>query len=330
MARHGIRFAGFGSYVPDRVLTNADLEKMVDTSDEWIVTRTGIRERHIAADDQPTSELALNAALEALEDARVRPEELDIIFVATFTGDFRMPNTACILQNKLGAPRAACYSVEAACTGFLYSLEAAAAMMRSSGHYRKALIVGAEKISTVVDFEDRSTCVLFGDGAGAVVLEQIDAGEDAMLASAIGADGRYADLLQVPAGGSAMPITHEVLDQGLHFLRMSGRETFRAAVNAMTDTAQQVLDEAGVAVEDIRWLVAHQANTRIIQAVGKKLGIDPANVFINLDRYGNTSAASIPLALNDLKREGKLTVGDLVLMVAFGGGLTFGSVLFRV
>jgi 3-oxoacyl-[acyl-carrier-protein] synthase-3 len=311
------------------VLTNADLEKMVDTSNEWIVTRTGIRERRIAEDGQATSDLACAAARRALEDAGVQAEELDAIFVATFTPDHPMPNTACFVQQKLGALKAACFSLEAACTGFLYSLEAAAGIMRS-GKYRKVLVVGAEKLTTVMDFADRNTCVLFGDGAGAVVLEQVPPEEDAMLASAVGADGRFAHLLEVPAGGSARPMDQEALDKRLNYVRMEGREVFKAAVNAMTETAEGVIAEAQVGIDQVEWLVAHQANTRIIHAVGKKLGIPQERVFMNLDKYGNTSAASIPLALDDLYRSGGLKKGDLVLLVAFGGGLTFGSVLFRV
>ncbi|MDT8389073.1 MAG: beta-ketoacyl-ACP synthase III [Lentisphaeria bacterium] len=329
MTLHGIRFAGFGSYAPEKVLTNADLEKIVDTSDEWIVTRTGIRERHIAAENEATSDLAYQASVRALEDAGFAAEDLDAIFVATFTPDYRMPNTACFLQEKLGAPHAACFSLEAACTGFLYSLEAAAGMMRSAS-YRKVLVVGAEKLTTVMDFSDRNTCVLFGDGAGAVVLEQVPAQDECLLSSTVGADGSSAHLLQVPAGGSVTPTTKEALDKGLQFIRMEGREVFKKAVNAMTGAANKVLDEAGVTADDVTWLVPHQANTRIIQGVGKKLNIPEERVFINLDKYGNTSAASIPLALDEMYRDGKMGKGDLILLVAFGGGLTYGATLFRV
>lgn len=302
---------------------------MVDTSDEWIVTRTGIRERRVASADQATSDLACEAARAAMASAGCTAEELDAIFVATFTPDHQMPNTACFVQQKLGAIHAACFAIEAACTGFLYSLEAAAGIMRS-GKYRKILVVGAEKLTSVLNFADRNTCVLFGDGAGAVILEQVAAAEDALLASAVGADGRFAHLLQVPGGGSAHPLDHAALDAGRQFVHMEGREVFKAAVNAMSETAEKVMSEAGVTIDQVAWLVAHQANTRIIQAVGKRLDIPNERVFINLDKYGNTSAASIPLALDDLYRSGNLNPGDLVLMVAFGGGLTFGSALFRV
>lgn len=329
MTLHGIRFAGFGSYAPEKILTNADLEKMVDTSDEWIVSRTGIRERHIAAEGEATSDLAYHASLRALDDAGFAAEDLDAIFVATFTPDHRMPNTACFLQEKLGASHAACFSLEAACTGFLYSLEAAAGMMRSAS-YRKVLVVGAEKLTTVMDFSDRNTCVLFGDGAGAVVLEQVPAEEECLLSSTVGADGSSAHLLQVPSGGSVLPTTKKTLDDGLHFIRMEGREVFKKAVNAMADAANKVLDEAGVTNDDVTWLVPHQANTRIIQGVGKKLNIPEERVFINLDKYGNTSAASIPLALDEMYRDKKMKKGDLILLVAFGGGLTYGATLFRV
>lgn len=329
MTLHGIRFAGFGSYVPDRVLTNFDLEKMVDTSDEWIVTRTGIRERHIAADDETTSDMACRAAEGALQSGGIKPEDLDAIFVATFTPDHVMPNTACFVQDKLGAHNAACFALEAACTGFLYALEAAAGIMRT-GLYRNVLVIGAEKLSTMMDFKDRNTCVLFGDGAGAVVLKATPAEEDALLATALGAKGQFAHLLQVPAGGSARPIDYAALDERLNYIRMEGREVFKAAVTVMSETAEKVMADAGVSIANVKWLVAHQANTRIIQAVGKKLGIPTERVFINLDKYGNTSAASIPLALDDLYRGDQFQTGDLVLLVAFGGGLTFGSALFRV
>jgi len=328
MRRYGITVAGTGAYVPARILTNHDLEKMVETSDEWIRTRTGIRERHIAAPDEPCSALGAEAARRALAAARLKPEDLDLIVVATFTGDQPFPNTACFIQKRLGAHNAACFSLEAACSGFLYGLELTANLLRSGG-YRHALLVGSEKISSLVDWEDRNTCVLFGDGAGAVVLKQVPAEQDALIAVKLGADGQYSDLLQAPAGGSAMPVTHEVLDKRLNFIKMEGREVFKLAVNAMVDASQEVLKKAGVTIDEVRWLIPHQANLRIISSVGKYLGVPEDKVYVNVQNYGNTSAASIPLALDELVRAGKVDRGDLVLLTAFGAGLTWGSILLR-
>ncbi len=328
MERYGITIAGTGSYAPERVLTNHDLEQMVETSDEWIQTRTGIRERHIAGPDQATSDLAAEAARRALENAGVAADDLDLIIVATLSPDNPFPNTACHVQRKLAAPNAACFSLEAACSGFLYALEVGSSMLRGGG-YRNALIVGAEKMSTYVDWEDRNTCVLFGDGAGAVVLKRVEADLDSLLACHLGADGRFTDLLHVPAGGSAMPLTAERLDDRLQYIKMNGREIFKLAVNAMVEACGTVLDKAGIGIDQIRWLVPHQANTRIIQAVGKRLNIAEERVFMNLSRYGNTSAATIPLCLDEIARNGQVQSGDYVLLTAFGGGLTWGSLLLR-
>jgi 3-oxoacyl-[acyl-carrier-protein] synthase-3 len=301
---------------------------MVDTSDEWILTRTGIRERHIAADDEPTSALATKAAERALEAAGLDAAELDLIVVATLTGDHVFPNTACYVQKRLNAHGSACFGLEAACSGFLYGLEIISSLIRTGVH-QNALLIGAEKLSFLTDWTDRATCVLFGDGAGAAVLQRTTPDKDAFLASKLGADGEYTDLLYAPAGGSAMPITHERLDQGLHYIKMQGREVFKLAVNGMVSAATDVLAEAGLTGHDLRWLIPHQANTRIIQAVGERLEVPQDKVFINLDRYGNTSAATIPIALDEIVRGGLVEHGDAVLMVAFGGGLTWGASLIR-
>lgn len=328
MERYGVKIAGTGSYVPSKVLTNADLEKMVETSDEWIRTRTGIEERHIAAADEPCSALAEKASLRALEAAGMQPEGIDIIIVATFTGDNVFPNAGCFLQKRIGAVNAACFSMEAACSGFVYAMTVASGLLRSGG-FRSALVVGSEKISCMVDWTDRNTCVLFGDGAGAVVLKRVPAKQDSMRASKLGADGRYTDLLQSPAGGSAMPITPEIMEKKLHFLKMEGREVFKLAVNAMVGASQDVLRQEGIGIDQVRWVIPHQANLRIISSVGKYLGIPDEKVYINVQRYGNTSAASIPLALDELVRSGQVKEGDYLVLTAFGGGLTWGSLLLR-
>jgi len=328
MADYGIRIAGTGAYAPERVLTNEDLERMVDTSDEWITTRTGIKERRIAADDESTSDMAAKAAARALEAAGIGPHDVDMILVATFSPDHLFPNTACRVQEKLGAEGCACFDLEAACSGFLYGFGAVGAMIRT-GMCRRALVIGAEKISTHVDWTDRATCVLFGDGAGAVVLEQTSPEDDRFLACSLGADGRYGDLLIIPAGGTAIPITRERLEQRLNTIHMQGREAFKLAVGAMVGAARDAVAKAGIDIADVRWLIPHQANTRIINAVGQRLGIPSERVYVNIDRYGNTSAASIPLALDEIARNGLVQPGENLVMVAFGSGLTWGAVAVR-
>jgi len=328
MGHYGVAIAGTGAYGPSRVLTNHDLERMVDTSDEWIRTRTGIRERRIAADDEPTSALAYKAAQRALETSGADAEEVDLIIVATLSPDTLFPNTSCYVQHRLGAVNAACFSLEAACSGFLYGLNVGADMIRS-GSVRNALIVAAEKLSAVVDWTDRSTCVLFGDGAGAVLLRRSPPDKDTLLAARLGADGAYTGLLTIPAGGTAMPLTQELLEQKMNCIKMSGREVFKLAVNAMVEASESTLEQAGVTIDQVRWLVPHQANTRIITAVGKRLGIDEDRVYTNLDRYGNTSAASIPIALDELVRRNGVAPGDYLLLTAFGGGLTWAAVVLQ-
>lgn len=328
MERYGVAVAATGSYVPARVLTNHDLEKMVDTSDEWIRSRTGIRERHVAAADEPCSALAAEAARRALATAGMQATDIDLLLVATFTGDHPFPNAACFVQKQIGATHAACFSLEAACSGFVYGFEVAANLLRSGG-YRAALLIGAEKITAFTDWQDRNTCVLFGDGAGAVVLKRVPAREDCLVASRLGADGRYTDLLHIPAGGSARPVTAEEVAARQIFIKMEGREVFKLAVNAMVGACEDVLHKAGIAIEQVRWLVPHQANLRIISSVGKYLGMPDEKVYVNLDRFGNTSAASIPLALDELVRGGQVQRGDYLLFTAFGGGLTWGALLVR-
>lgn len=328
MAEYGVEIVATGAYVPSRVLTNHELAEMVETSDEWITARTGIRERHIAAPEETTSDMAAVASQRALAEAGLAASELDLIIVATMTPDRPLPNTGCFLQRRLGAPGAVSFSLEAACSGFLYALEVGANMIRH-GSYRTALVVAAEKLSSVTDWSDRTTCVLFGDGAGVVILRRVPRARDALLASHLGADGTYAELLTIPAGGTEQPLTKELLEARRNCIRMSGREVFKLAVNAMVDSSERVLRQAGLSVADVRWLVPHQANTRIIHAVGKRLGIPNARVFINLDRYGNTSAATIPIALDEIVRSAAVVAGDTLLLTAFGGGLTWGAMVLR-
>ncbi len=328
MSSYGVTIAGTGSYVPARVLTNAELETMVDTTDEWIRTRTGIEERHIGRPDEPCSAIACEAAKRAVDAAKLKPEELDLILVATFTGDNIFPNTGCYLQQRLGAVNAACFAIEVACSGFVYGLEVAANMVRSGG-YRQVLVVGAEKISSLVDWSDRNTCVLFGDGAGAVVLQRAPAGQDCLLAVKLGSDGRYTELLHTPAGGSRRPLTPELVAQRANCIKMEGREIFKLAVNAMCDASRAALAQAGVTADQLRWVIPHQANLRIISSVGKYLGVPEHKVYVNINRFGNTSAASIPLALDELVRAGQVQSGDLLLLTAFGGGLTWGAAVLR-
>jgi 3-oxoacyl-[acyl-carrier-protein] synthase-3 len=324
-----IKIAGTGSYTPSRVLTNFDLEKMVETSDQWISERTGIKERRLAAPGEPTSELALKASLRAVEMAGIKPADIDVIIVATITPDKIFPSTACILQTKLGASNAFCFDLEAACSGLLYSLEVAFSMMKSHSKYKTFLVIGAEKLSHLVDWKDRSTCVLFGDGASAVVLRKTEDGDDSIIDSILCSNGAYGDILHVPAGGTALPTSPETLEQRLHYLKMGGQEVFKLAVTGMVDTCKTVLRNNAVEPSAVRWLVPHQANLRILKAVASRVDISEDHVFVNVDRYGNTSAASIGIALDEMNRGGKIKSGDYILLTAFGGGLTWGSMLLR-
>jgi len=306
----GITIRGMGYYVPDKVLTNFDLEKMVDTSDDWITTRTGIKERRIAGSESLT-DMAYRASLEALESAQIDPQEIDTIILATLTPDLGFPASACLLQARLGANRAYAFDISAACSGFLYGLEIASSML-SSGRAKRVLLVGAEKLSQIVDWTDRATCVLFGDGAGAVVLSS--EGEGELLASVMRSDGNYWEILYAERCG---------------YIKMKGKELFKLAVRSMADVCEEVLQRAGVSTQDINLIVPHQANIRIIQALAEKLNVPMERVYSNIHKYGNTSAASIPIALCEAYKEGKLKRGDLVLLTAMGGGLTWGASLIR-
>lgn len=321
------RITGTGSAVPQMVRTNFDLEKMVDTTDEWITTRTGIRERRIAADGEYTSTFATRAAERALEMAGATAEEIDLIILATITADFPFPATACIVQSNLGAKNAAAFDISAACSGFVYGLSLADNAIRS-GAARKVLVIGAEVLSRIIDWTDRNTCLLFGDGAGAVVVEASE-GAQGILSTHLHSDGSYWELLYQPGCGSRNPAVQKTLDERKTFLMMQGNEVFKLAVRAMEDAALQALDKNGLIPSDISIFIPHQANRRIIDAIGKRLGLGDDKVYVNLDRYGNTSAASIPLALDEANRAGRISQGDVVLFDAFGGGLTWGSALVR-
>jgi len=320
---------GTGSYAPERVLTNEDLAKMVDTSDEWIRARSGIRERRIAAPDEATSDLAVAAARRALEDAGVPASEIDLVLVATVTPDSPMPSTACIVQHKLGVPTtAACFDLNAACSGFIYALDTACAML-SSGRYKKALVIGAEKLSSVVNWQDRGTCLLFGDGAGAAVVGLSDTPDIGLMGTLLGALGEDTDLLCIPAGGSRMPTSAESMARGDQFIKMKGKEVFKLAVRVMEEAARDILEQHGLAATQIGLVIPHQANLRIIDAIAQYLELPVERFFVNVDRYGNTSAASIPIAMDEARKAGRIQPGDITLLVAFGAGLTYGSALIR-
>jgi len=326
MSGQPVGILGLGYYVPQKVLTNADLEKTVDTSDEWIRTRTGIAQRRIAAEGENTSDLSVKAAQAALADAKLQAADLDLIVVATMTPDMPCPSTACIVQAKLDAPQAAALDVAAACSGFVYGLVMGQQFV-VSGTYRRVLVVGAEVLSRVVDWTDRSTCVLFGDGAGAAVIGPTARGQ--ILSTYLGSDGRQADLLKVPAGGVAQPASAESVKARAHFLKMNGTEVFKHAVRQMAEAALRAIERAGVKPEQIACVVPHQANIRIIQAVVERAGIPLEKVFLNVERYGNMSAASTIVALCEAVREGKIKQGDYALLVAFGAGLTWGACVIR-
>jgi len=320
------RIAGTGSYVPERVLTNADLERMVATSGAWIVERTGIRERRIAAPGEACSDLGTKAAERALAAAGVAAADLDLILVATCTGDSPLPSTACLIQQRLGAVRAAACDLSAACCGFVYALAVGDAYVKTG--FRHVLIVGAEVMSMITDWTDRGTCILFGDGAGAVVLSPSE-GERGILSSHLHSDGNLWDLICVPGGGSRMPPSEKMLAEGLQYIKMKGNETFKVAVKTLEEAAREALSANHLSVDDLDLYVPHQANVRIIKAVAGRLGLPMEKVVLNMDRYGNTSAASIPLALDEAVREGRLKDGSLVMIEAFGSGLTWASAVIR-
>lgn len=323
-----VTIAGTGSYLPDRVLSNADLERMVDTSDEWIVERTGIRERRIAADDEFTSHLAAKAALSALTQTGLAADEVELIIVATVTPDTLTPSTACHVQRHLGAHRAVAFDISAACSGFLFAMRIAKRLI-SDGAFRNALIIGAEKLSAFVNWQDRSTCVLFGDGAGAAVLRPARPGEGEIIATEMGTDGNQTHLIEIPGGGSACPITTANAGQNLASLAMLGREVFKHAVTRMRDAAERVIERAGLTPDQITLVVPHQANVRIIDALAHRLSVPSDRVFVNLHKYGNTSSAAVAIALDEAHRQGRFRRGDHIVMVAFGAGLTWAAAAIR-
>ncbi|HZK24935.1 MAG TPA: beta-ketoacyl-ACP synthase III [Oscillospiraceae bacterium] len=317
---------GVGSAVPPKIVTNSDLEKIIDTSDEWIRTRTGISERRVVEDGVFTSDLAAQAAEKALQAANTTAEEIDLIIVATITPDTIMPSTACFVQAKLGAKKAFAFDLSAGCTGFIYALSVGRLYIQS-GLYRRVLVIGAEVMSKFLDWSDRSTCILFGDGAGAVVLGPVE--EPGFINVTLGADGSLAELLVVPAGGSQLPASQQSVAERQHYIKMNGHETFKFAVRVMGEVTQQALDAAGLVKEDLDFLVPHQANLRIIESARKRLKLPPERVIVNIDRYGNMSSASIPVALDEAIQQGRLKRGDLMALVGFGAGLTWGAALVR-
>jgi len=318
---------GWGMAVPERVLTNADLERVVNTSDEWIQTRTGIRERRVVGPGESTSTLSTEAGRRALEQAGLAPTEIDLIILATCTPDRPFPATACTVQANLGIPRAAAFDVVAACSGFVYGLSVATSMIRS-GAARNVLFIAADIFTHYINWNDRNTCVLFGDGAGAVVLQPSEE-RYGQLSSVLGASGKDEDLMAVDAGGTRMPATAELLEQGRQYVYMNGREIFKLAVRGMGDSSVQAIAEAGLTKDDIALVLPHQANLRIIEATAKRLDMPMERVFVNLDRYGNTSAATIPIALAEAVAQGRVSNGDYLLLTAFGGGLTWASSVIR-
>ncbi len=321
------RITGTGSYAPKKVITNHDLERLVDTSDEWIIERTGIRERRIAEKGQTTSDLAYEASRKALKAAGLGAEELDLILVATMTPDTILPSMGCILQEKLGAKKAAAFDIYAACSGFIYGLSIASAFIKADA-YKNILLVGAEILSRFTDWEDRATCILFGDGAGAAVIQR-HVGKRGILSTHLHSDGLMGNLIQVPGGGSQHPASHETIRRRMHFIKMKGNETFKAAVRALEGVVQEALEHNKVKADEIDFLVPHQANLRIIQAMAQRLNMPMEKVVLNLPRYGNTSAASIPMALDEAVRDGRIKENHLLLLEAFGGGLTWASALIR-
>ncbi|KIL35257.1 3-oxoacyl-ACP synthase [Cohnella kolymensis] len=323
MSEISVGILGTGKYVPERCLTNQDLEQMVDTNDEWIVSRTGIRERRIAAEHEATSDLAYEASVRALQRAGITADQLDLIIVATVTPDMFFPSTACLLQERLGAKKAAAFDLSAACSGFIYGLANATGFIKM-GMYQKVLVVGAECLSRITDYTDRNTCILFGDGAGAVVLGEVPEGRG-FKSFELGADGSGGELLRIPGGGSRLPSSEQTVADRRHFLEMNGRDVFKFAVRVMGNSAEVALSKAGLGTEDIDMLIPHQANIRIIQSALERLHLSQDKAMINLDRYGNVSAASIPLALAEAVEEGRVKEGDCLVLVGFGGGLTWGA-----
>jgi 3-oxoacyl-[acyl-carrier-protein] synthase-3 len=326
--RRSVSIVSTGSYTPERVLTNDDLSKLVDTTDEWITTRTGIKERRIAGKDEHTSDMATKAALAAIEQANVQPTDIDLILVATATPDMYFPATACFVQQKIGALNAACLDVSAACAGFLVAIQIGQQFI-TSHTFDTVLVIGAEKLSSITNWTDRNTCVLFGDGAGAAILRHRSEGVHGVISTHVGSDGQFADILFMPGGGCRTPITRENADQHLQTIHMSGKEVYKQAVIAMLDASKKALEKAGLTIDDIACVIPHQANARIIEAIADRLKIPIDRFFVNLDRYGNTSAAAVAIALDEANRTGRIKRGDYVLMVVFGGGLTWASTVIE-
>lgn len=324
---HLCRIAGTGSYVPERVVTNADFEKIVDTSDAWIVERTGIRERRFAAENEFTSDMATAAARKAIKNAGITAEDVDLIIVASVSPDNIFPSTAARVQNNLGAVNAIGFDLESACAGLIYGIEVGRRFIATG--FKNILVIGAEKLSGMVDMQDRNTCILFGDGAGAVILQRANQGTGRILATELGLDGSRAEMLQVPAGGCRLRPTHEVLDARQHYMAMRGKETFRYAVTYMVDCARKVFEKANCLVEKLTLAIPHQANLRIIKAAAERLGLRDDQVFLNVAKYGNTSSASVGIALDEAVTSGKIHRGDIVLLVAFGSGFSWGAVLLE-
>ena len=323
------RIAGTGSYLPEKVLSNEDLEKMVDTNDQWIRERTGIRWRHIAAEDEYTSDLALKASRIALEEANTTPEEIDLILFATVTPDQPMPNTACVLQHKLGAKKCMAVDISAACSGFVYAVTIADQFIRT-GMYKKVLVIGAEVLHKYVNYKERDTCILFGDAAGAAVLERAPENSDSQIYSShMHADGEISDLFVLPAGGSVLPFSQHVLDNGLQYVRMKGREIFKHAVRTMSEACDEALQANNMSADEVSWIIPHQANARIIEAVAKHFGASMDKVVVELEDMGNTSAATVIVALDKAIKDGRIKRGQNIILTAFGAGITSGSILLK-
>lgn len=321
-----IGIIGVGKYLPQKVLTNRDLEKMVDTTDEWIVTRTGIRERRLAEKDEATSDMAIKASMAALKDAQLKADSIDLIITATISPDMQFPSVATIVQAALKAKRAVAFDISAACAGFVYALITAQQFI-TSGRYKNALIIGTEKLSSLVDWTDRTTCVLFGDGAGAAVVAPTR--KKGILSAYLGSDGTGGNLLMVPAGGSRLPPSHETIDKGLHFVKMQGNELFKVAVKCMADAASKALKQAGLGCKDVACFIPHQANERIILAAAKRLGLNANKIFMNIDKYGNMSSASTAIALCEAVKSGRVKKGDIVVLDVFGAGLVWGACVIK-
>jgi 3-oxoacyl-[acyl-carrier-protein] synthase-3 len=322
-----VSIIGTGSYVPEKILTNDDLSKIVDTSDEWITSRTGIKERRVAAKDEQTSDMGAKAALKAIEQAGITPTDIDLILVATATPDMLFPATACFVQKKIGATNAACLDISAACAGFLFGVEIAQQFITSHTH-DIVLVIGAEKLTSITNWTDRNTCVLFGDGAGAAVLGHRGSAHG-VISTHIGSDGEYTDILFMPGGGSRCPITKENADKNLATIHMTGKDVYKQAITAMLSASRKALEQAGLTIDDIACVIPHQANLRIIEGIADRLKIPVEKFYVNLDKYGNTSAAAVAIALDEANRSGRIKSGDYILMVVFGGGLTWASTIIE-